>query len=817
MKIMIQNLRLEQEWVELTFSEIEESKKENLILKDFKTGNELAEKIWISPDTVQFKLKANVESLGRFEVVLKENENFQKIPVSDTVYENLRLSSYCYDLEKDFYMRYMKNEEGQLCIAIHRARKLGKRETVEVKELECRGETAKLYLEQDILKDTDDYRFFIVPANREGMWIMPISYKEQKLEVDFKAFVDMIEKEELNQTKWRMYLEAVKDGTYHNYRLHCGHIIEKIQQDETDYFDHREMYHRPLKVYAQNGFTWDIHLYITQKGYIAVRRVRERNRYIGAILNRVLDISIHRGRLKMEIEAHDFPELKIKAICLEMRSKKKDEYEYQEFPVKVKMEKGHPLVFCDINLKKVPIRPLYWDVKLIYESRENGDVFDTRITNHSPKFEKKNLMSFFSKNTYQLKTGEIFYPYMTVTERIAFQCREKGEYDGYLFKIKERMAALIYFLFKPFWIQKNIYLVYEKFCVMAQDNGYYFFQYCMENDMEKKLNRRIYYIMDRNSPDWDKLQKYKKRVIPFMSLKHIVYLLASKLLISTDTRDHVYAWRTKDSILAQYLDSKKLVFLQHGVIALKQVHFLYSNTKRGRCNIFITSNDTERDIIYNFFGYKKKQIAVTGLARWDVLEDHSEGKREILVMPTWRNWLDEVSDETFIRSDYYQNYMAFLNSDRLSSLLEKYDLQLNFYLHPKFREYIGDFEIKGNRLRLIPFGEEPLNELMMRCKLLITDYSSVCWDVFYQGKPVIFYQFDTEQYNEAHGSYIDLETDLFGDRVEKQEELFAVMEEYIQNGFTLKEKYQKMRPDCYKYIDKNNSQRICEEIIKRGW
>jgi CDP-glycerol glycerophosphotransferase (TagB/SpsB family) len=106
---------------------------------------------------------------------------------------------------------------------------------------------------------------------------------------------------------------------------------------------------------------------------------------------------------------------------------------------------------------------------------------------------------------------------------------------------------------------------------------------------------------------------------------------------------------------------------------------------------------------------------------------------------------------------------------------------------------------------------------MMRCKLLITDYSSVCWDVFYQGKPVIFYQFDTEQYNEAHGSYIDLETDLFGDRVEKQEELFAVMEEYIQNGFTLKEKYQKMRPDCYKYIDKNNSQRICEEIIKRGW
>ena len=25
---------------------------------------------------------------------------------------------------------------------------------------------------------------------------------------------------------------------------------------------------------------------------------------------------------------------------------------------------------------------------------------------------------------------------------------------------------------------------------------------------------------------------------------------------------------------------------------------------------------------------------------------------------------------------------------------------------------------------------------MMRCKLLVTDYSSVCWDVYYMGKPI---------------------------------------------------------------------------------
>lgn len=50
----------------------------------------------------------------------------------------------------------------------------------------------------------------------------------------------------------------------------------------------------------------------------------------------------------------------------------------------------------------------------------------------------------------------------------------------------------------------------------------------------------------------------------------------------------------------------------------------------------------------------------------------------------------------------------------------------------------------------------------MRCRMLITDYSSVCWDVLYQDKPSLFYQFDIDKYNEAHGSYIDMDTELFG-------------------------------------------------------
>ena len=95
------------------------------------------------------------------------------------------------------------------------------------------------------------------------------------------------------------------------------------------------------------------------------------------------------------------------------------------------------------------------------------------------------------------------------------------------------------------------------------------------------------------------------------------------------------------------------------------------------------------------------------------------------------------------KSEYYQRYKAFLQDERLKTLLEKEDITLNFYIHPKFREHIRSFQVEDRHIRLIPFGTMPLNQLLMSCHMLITDYSSVSWDVYYQEKPVIFYPFES--------------------------------------------------------------------------
>ena len=184
-------------------------------------------------------------------------------------------------------------------------------------------------------------------------------------------------------------------------------------------------------------------------------------------------------------------------------------------------------------------------------------------------------------------------------------------------------------------------------------------------------------------------------------------------------------------------------------------------------------------------------------------------------MPTWRTWLEEVSEETFKESDYYKHYMSLLNHPKLLDILKKYKITLNFYIHPKFREYIGTFKTDGRYIRLIPFGSEPLNELIMRCSMMITDYSSAVWDVFYQGKPVVFYLFDLERYNQVQGSYIDMEKDAFGDVVYTPEKLASVIEEYTVRGFEEKKQYGAMRSELIKYIDDKNSERTYNEIIRR--
>ena len=465
-----------------------------------------------------------------------------------------------------------------------------------------------------------------------------------------------------------------------------------------------------------------------------------------------------------------------------------------------------------LDLNKVDWKSLYWDVNVLLYNQGNNK------TNHisiSMDTKQRMFQKFLYNGSYKTDNGFFFYPYYTGKKTLAFVYRNKGNYDGLDIIFKEFTAIFLYRLAKSYWNKKHICLVSEKFASMAQDNGYYFFKHCMDENEEAYLHKKIYYIISKDSPDHYKVDPYKKNVINFMSIRHMIYTQAADLIVSSDSRYHTYAMQCRHSIFNRYLRKKKFVFLQHGVIALKRVDAFYSKGMRGGCDLFVVSTNQEKQTIVDNFGYEPDEVINTGLPRWDVLEDTSNGNREILIMPTWRSWLDSVPDKDFEESDYFRHYMALLNSSHFSQLLEKYDLQVNFYLHAKFQEYSDNFKAVSDRIHLISFGEVAVNEMLMRCRMLITDYSSVCWDVLYQDKPTLFYQFDLDKYNEAHGSYIDMKTELFGDRAETEEQLMELLKETVLNDFRLKPEYELKRHEYLQFKDNQHSRHICEEIKEK--
>lgn len=648
------------------------------------------------------------------------------------------------------------------------------------------------------------------------------------LSVDFSALAGGLQNS--LTVNWGLSLAIRQGEDFYHMRLRLPmQTIRKRLDTDTRFLDYSFAYNAPIGSVPLGDQTVEALICCPRDGYCQLQVGDQLRRYERQMVCRAERMTLTGSHLKFRVYCPNTVPGQWKGLALVHRYRLEPDRQIFFCPAQqVKRRPEETWLIGEAGLSKYEFSPLYWDVRAVFEG-EDGVPRLVRIRldrkkKPRSKLERrlkrrvKQLERLVLSNSYRQGQDLSVSLYETVGGQLALVCQEYSPYSGFRFRVKERIALVLAKLFRKQLTQKHIFLCYEKYCCMAQDNGFYFFQYCMEQDMERKMNRSIYFVIDKKQPDYQKrLLPYQDHVIQFMSLKHMVYLLAARLLISSDSKPHAYAWRAKESvILPRMLNTKKLVFLQHGVIALKRVGF-YSKGPNA-VNLFVTSNQREHDIIVQEMAYPEEDVIITGLARWDVLRDKGLKERHILVMPTWRNWLEEVSDLVFMTSDYYRNYMSLLNDARLAWLLEEQDLYLDFYIHPKFRTYLTDFNItNGNRVRLIPFGEEPLNQLIMGCKLLVTDYSSVCWDVYYQGKPVLFYQFDVDQYNETTGSYIDLETELFGDRVMTAEELLEQLEAYAKNDFRLPERYAEMRPHMYAYLDHNNSQRICQEIMKRNW
>lgn len=381
--------------------------------------------------------------------------------------------------------------------------------------------------------------------------------------------------------------------------------------------------------------------------------------------------------------------------------------------------------------------------------------------------------------------------------------RKDIKFDIGLIKGKKYRTFIILYLYKVFgWYfkRKNIWLMGERRDT-AQDNTYHLFKYIKEN--KKGVNAK--YIITKNAKDLQNIKLYGN-IVWFNSILHNLYLLSCKFTINSYAeKPNMYTCEYIDIIkyYPEFAKNKK-IFLQHGVIGVSRVnHVLHKN--RVNYDLFVVSSEFEKNHIVKEFGYDENEVIVTGLPRWDNLNNKAS-KNKILLMPTWRSWIK--SEEELIESEYFNTYLKLLNNKQLHKILEDNNYELTFYPHYQMQKLLSKINIKFHpNIKMVKQGEKKVQDLINENYILITDYSTVAFDFAYCNKKIIFYQFDYDKFYSIHYNkgVIEFDKELFGVITLDEESLIQILNNKDDINFNNKR--------VEKYI-KNFLKSHCTEVFK---
>jgi CDP-glycerol glycerophosphotransferase len=330
----------------------------------------------------------------------------------------------------------------------------------------------------------------------------------------------------------------------------------------------------------------------------------------------------------------------------------------------------------------------------------------------------------------------------------------------------------------------------------ARDNGYWFYQFMREEHPDVN----VYYAIKQNSADYDKLLD-KNRVIEYGSFKHyLAHVMCSKS-IST----HIYGaspGRYFCKLFLPLMRKKEEIFLQHGILA--NVISL-----RGYNGITIYTTDSERDLFIKSGHTKPENLKQTGLARFDKLTDASSDSNILLIMPTFRSYLHNlshtVSDDNFKSSTFYKSWNSLLNDTEFLNLIIKDDLKVIFYPHRQMQVFNHLWNI-NDTITIGSSQDYDVQQLLRSAKLMITDYSSTYYDFMYMRKPAIAYQFDRNEVLGAHykksGEY------PLAINLSSKKEVVDTIRTLIDDKYKLPKQTADNINSFYPYNDTQNRQRI---------
>ena len=353
---------------------------------------------------------------------------------------------------------------------------------------------------------------------------------------------------------------------------------------------------------------------------------------------------------------------------------------------------------------------------------------------------------------------------------------------------------------------KDLWLISER-PDEARDNGYWLYDWILQNKPETNIR----FVLSKDSPDYEKMPRKDLIIRPNSAMHYICHILCS-YSIST----HMHGACPGKSFCIPYLwlmRKKKTVFLQHG-ITKDRINL------RGGMDLVIAASEQEKKLLVSANPKYRSKVSVTGFCRYDGLKDSSSNGKQptILVMPTFRKWLRDVArlkdaDRAFTETDYFQSWNEFLNDERLAELLKTKNARLLFFPHKEMQGLAKNFRPRSRFITIGKPGEYDVQSLLKSSSVLVTDYSSVLFDFVYMKKPVLFYQFDQDDFFAKHYKSSG-KPYPFGDILFSKDSLISELASTLDRNCKLKKQYLEDSNVFFKYRDTNNCRRVFDVIVR---
>ena len=264
------------------------------------------------------------------------------------------------------------------------------------------------------------------------------------------------------------------------------------------------------------------------------------------------------------------------------------------------------------------------------------------------------------------------------------------------------------------------------------------------------------------------------------------------------------------------IDYITYISLGHGVSFFK--YYLYLNNSyygNKRYNKILIPPSKKLISVAIKYGWADENIIKINLPRWDKYNKFEEKNNSIFIMFTWRL----IKKNRNISVDYFKNIFNLINNHLLIKTIQKYNITLYFAIHHMFSEYRTKI-IYNQYIKFIQ--ENQISNILSKADLLVTDFSSIIFDIIYRKKPFVIYIPDSnlsdnkKNYNK---NYYRIIKEIKEGLIQFKNKYFNIKEAinkiifYIKNNFELEKNLIKFY-NSFNFEKQNGTQKFIDYLKK---